>query len=319
MKSLLKIPLMIFICIVSGVGLLLSISVLVVLSVPNVATLKGCMTTSMFEVKVCPGTANYVPLSRIADNLVDALVVSEDAAFFSHSGFDWFELQASLEKNLSTQEYSRGGSTLTQQLAKNAFLSADKSVWRKLREAYLTHQLEAKFTKQEILEKYLNMVEFGKDIYGVKKAAQHYFGKAPQNLHVLESAFLVMLLPNPKKYSQSYRDGRLTPFAQKMIKIILKRMVQYRKISTASYSFAIDNLGSFPWRHLSQSDFNFSLPTLPESATGNFETPEQPMDEEAVQQEIEQNVTEALDSDTSPEETDSVEEDTPPDPEEEIR
>lgn len=286
MKTAVKASLLFLIFIASAFGMLVCVAALVVLTSPQVEQLKGCMTTSMFQVEVCPASPGYVHLQEHPPHLIDALVVSEDGAFFSHSGFDWYELRESFEKNLEYKSFKRGGSTLTQQLAKNAFLTSEKSIWRKLKEAYLTYKIEATFSKHEILEKYLNIVEFGPGLYGISKASQNYFGKNPKDLHLLESAFLVMLLPNPKKYSQSYREGRLTEFARKRIGLILYRLVKYGKISEATYSFAKDNIAQFPWFHLAPSDFEFSLPDLPEEITGDFPTEPTIPDEAAIEKEI---------------------------------
>lgn len=272
MKKLFKISLVFIISVVSIVGLIVCSAAFLVLSSPDVSQLKNCMTTSMYNVELCPGTAKYVPLKNIPDHLIEALIVSEDSTFYHHSGFDWFELKESFSENIEHKTMKRGGSTLTQQLAKNVFLSPEKSILRKLREAYITHQLEAQFSKSEILEKYLNVVEFGKDTYGIKAASQYYFNKSPQDLHILESAFLVMLLPNPKKYSQSYREGALTAFAKRRVSTIINRLLRFKKISSAEHDFALENIDQFPWRHLSSSDFQFSIPALPEELSGEINT-----------------------------------------------
>lgn len=254
-KNLLKIPLYFMLFLISFVGLLLCLAGLFILTSPDVKQLKGCMTTNMFQVEVCPSKASYVTLNNISEDMIRALIVSEDAGFYQHKGFDWYELRESLEKNIQHRSIKRGGSTLTQQLAKNAFLNSDKSILRKLREAYLTYRIEQEFSKKEILEKYLNMVEFGKDLYGIKKAAQFYFKKSPRDLHVLEASFLVMLLPNPVKYSQSYRQRSLTKYADRIVKIILERLYKYQYLSPGAYQLARSQVVNFPWSHLSRSDF----------------------------------------------------------------
>lgn len=286
MKTILKVSLIGLILIISGIGLVLSLAAGIVLLSPDVTKLKTCMTTNMFQVEVCPGSSQYVKLSEIPESLIDALIVSEDAAFFTHSGFDWFELKESLEKNIEHKSFRRGGSTITQQLAKNAFLSSEKSIWRKLKEAYITYRIEASFSKREILEKYLNIVEFGENLYGIKKASDYYFGKHPRDLHLLESSFLIMMLPSPKKYSESFRSQELTPFARRIIKTILDRLVRYKKISPQVHSFALENLDMFPWRHLSQADFYFSLPELPQDLTGELPSESVTSPTDVIDQEI---------------------------------
>ena len=151
--------------------------------------------------------------------------------------------------------FRRGGSTLTQQLAKNVFLDKEKSLWRKLKEAYLAHAIEKHYKKDFILEKYLNVVEFGDGIYGVRSAALHYFHKSPSELNPLEAAYLAHLLPNPKVYSRSFRSGSLTPFSRKSVSTILRRMEAYHKLSPESYALAINELPHFPWNGLSADSF----------------------------------------------------------------
>lgn len=227
----------------------------VLLSLPDVGILEKCFTTSMYEVRLCPDSSNYVKLKSISPYMLHAVIASEDAAFYSHKGFDWHEIQESFETNLKSGKIARGGSTLTQQLAKNAFLGKEKSFLRKLKEAYLANAIEHRYKKDFILEKYLNVVEFGPNIYGVKAAALHYFQKNPSELHPLEAAYLAFLLPNPKLYSQSYKKGALTPFARKQVSIILKRMASFGKLSRPAYQTAMANLGAFPWRGLSLASF----------------------------------------------------------------
>jgi monofunctional biosynthetic peptidoglycan transglycosylase len=242
-----------------------SISLLVILGVaavatlmtlPDVGILETCFTTAMYEVKLCPGGENYVKLNDVSPYVLHAVIAAEDGSFYSHKGFDWHEMKESLNNDLATGQFHRGGSTLTQQLAKNVFLSKEKSLWRKLKEAYLANAIENRYSKNFILEKYLNVVEFGQDLYGVKAASLKYFHKPPSALHPLEAAWLAMLLPNPKKYSQSYRAGRLTPFARKMVATILKRMESFGKLTPASYQVAMNNIDSFPWSSLSMASFS---------------------------------------------------------------
>lgn len=242
--------------IASGFVLTLVLLVAGILTLPDVGVLEKCFTTSMYEVRLCADSKDYVSLKNISPYVLHAVIAAEDGAFYSHKGFDWAEMQASFETNLKRGHLARGGSTLTQQLAKNAFLSKEKSFWRKIKEAYLAHAIENRFKKDFILEKYLNVVELGPDMYGVKPAALKYFQKNPSELHPLEAAYLAFLLPNPKLYSQSSKKGTLTPFASKMIKIILKRMHQFGKLSPAAFNTAMAHLPEFPWRGLSIDSFD---------------------------------------------------------------
>lgn len=253
------------------------------LSTPDVTQLEKCITTTMYEVRLCPDSPQYVKLKSISPYMIHALIAAEDAAFYSHKGFDWHEIQESFTTNLSKGRLSRGGSTLTQQLAKNVFLNKDKSLVRKLKEAYIANAIENRFKKDFILEKYLNVVEFGPNIYGVKAASLHYFQKSPAELHPLESAYLAFLLPNPKVYSQSHRKGELTPFARKMIAVILKRMNQFGKLSASAYQTAMNNISGFPWGGIGMGSFegtpSYSLEAPHVAAPANMD-----LDEEALEE-----------------------------------
>jgi monofunctional glycosyltransferase len=141
----------------------------------------------------------WVPLSRVSRSLLQAVIVAEDAKFFGHGGVDWQALQASLEKNLERRRFAQGGSTITQQLAKNLFFSTQKSITRKLRELIVTGWLEDELRKTRILEIYLNVIEWGDGVYGCEAAAQRYYGKSAANLTPEEAAGLAAMIPNPRR------------------------------------------------------------------------------------------------------------------------
>lgn len=225
--------------------LFLFLAVVVMSQIPSRETIRGCMTTVLFEVNLCPGSKDYVPLKQISKHLQNAVVVTEDGAFFDHRGFDFDEIQRSFEKNLEKGRFARGGSTISQQLAKNMFLSAEKSLQRKLMEAIITVQLEKHLSKNEILERYLNVVQFGPKIYGVKDAAQFYFKKSPANLDLMESAWLAFLLPSPDKYSVSFFKKKLTPFARKRLRQIITNMYRFHRASEDQYQVAMGSLDRF--------------------------------------------------------------------------
>ncbi len=168
------------VCAISGLILIGLAAVAALLTLPDVGGLDGCLTTTMYHVDLCPKSANYVKLKDISPYVIHAVIASEDGAFYEHKGFDWHEMKESMTANLTSGGFRRGGSTLTQQLAKNVYLGKEKAISRKLKEAYLASAIERRFDKNFILEKYLNVVEFGADLYGVKAAAQFYFHKAPR-------------------------------------------------------------------------------------------------------------------------------------------
>ncbi|MBX2996229.1 MAG: monofunctional biosynthetic peptidoglycan transglycosylase [Bdellovibrionaceae bacterium] len=206
--------------------------------IPSDKEIRSCLTTKLYQVKLCPGSSSYVKYSQISQYLVKAVVLTEDSSFWQHNGFDFGELQKSLETNLKKGRYARGGSTITQQLAKNLFLTKEKTMTRKGLEAVITLRLERVLTKKEILERYLNVVQFGKDLYGVKAAAQFYFQKSPSQLDVVESAFLAFLLPSPENYSKSFFRKQLTPFARARLNQIVERLYEYERINGDEYETA---------------------------------------------------------------------------------
>ena len=142
----------------------------------------------------------WVPLSRIAPALQRAVVAAEDASFFAHEGFDWEGIKDAALYNLEVGEFKRGGSTITQQLAKNLYLSAERSLFRKGREALITRSLENHLTKERILEVYLNVAEWGQGVFGAEAAARHHFGKSAKDLTLAEAALLAAILPSPRRY-----------------------------------------------------------------------------------------------------------------------
>lgn len=213
--------------------------------IPSDKELKGCLVTELYKVSLCPGSSNYVPLNKISSHLQKTVVLTEDSSFWQHNGFDLQEMQNSLKKNLETGKFARGGSTITQQLAKNLFLSKDKTISRKLIEALITVRIEKSLNKKEILERYLNVVQFGKDIFGIKQGAQFYFKKSPAELSVLESAFFAYLLPSPEVYSKSFYKKKLTPFAEKRLSEILDNLYKYHLIADEDYLTAKGQLTYF--------------------------------------------------------------------------
>ncbi|MNJ93499.1 Penicillin-binding protein 1F [compost metagenome] len=212
---------------------------------PSAEEIKGCLITKMYEVNLCPGSKSYVSLKQISPYLQKTVVLTEDSSFFQHRGFDWQSIEKNAREGWETGIFKKGGSTISQQLAKNMFLSKDRTFIRKGREALITYRIEKTLSKKEILERYLNVIEFGKDLYGVKAAANFYFQKSPADLSILESAFLAMLLPNPKKYSTSFHKKELTEFAHKRIGQIIDNMYQYKRINDEEYLVATQELQNF--------------------------------------------------------------------------
>jgi len=140
----------------------------------------------------------WVPYGAISENLKKTILINEDAGFFSHKGVDLDELKAALKKDWETLSFSRGGSTITMQLAKNLYLNPSKNPLRKIKEIVIAWQLEQALSKRRIFEIYLNIVEWGRNVYGAEAAARFYFGKSAATLDPLEAATLAALVPSPR-------------------------------------------------------------------------------------------------------------------------
>jgi monofunctional glycosyltransferase len=162
----------------------------------------------------------WVPYGRVSPMLRRAVIVTEDAAFFDHDGIDLNEIKASLERNWEEGQFLRGGSTITQQLAKNLYLSPSRNPIRKVKELFIARRLEAALTKQRIFEIYLNMIEWGDGIFGCEAAARAYFGKPCASLDMAEAALMAGAIINPREHSPAKPSRRLLRRQQ----IIMKRM-----------------------------------------------------------------------------------------------
>lgn len=166
-----------------------------------------------------------VSLEKVSPHLVTAVLVSEDSRFFEHHGIDWGAVQAARTRNRRfPKRRPLGASTITQQLAKNLFLTRERSYRRKLQEAALALHLESTLGKRRILEIYLNVIEWGPGLHGLGPAARHYFGKNPQDLTPREGAFLVALIPGPVKYQPSFASGVLSRGFTRLVNGVLRRL-----------------------------------------------------------------------------------------------
>ena len=162
----------------------------------------------------------WVPYGRISGNLKRAIVAAEDAKFADHEGFDWEAMQKAWEKNQKRGRVVAGGSTISQQLAKNLFLSGSRTPWRKAQEAMITVMREGVMDKRRILEIYLNVIEWGDGVFGAEAAARHYFGTSAASLSPAQAARLAAMVPNPRFYDRN----RGTPWLERKTRIILDRM-----------------------------------------------------------------------------------------------
>jgi monofunctional glycosyltransferase len=165
----------------------------------------------------------WVPYGAISEHLKKAVLLGEDASFFSHAGVDVKELQEALKKDWETGSFARGGSTITMQLARNLYLGPAKNPLRKAKEIVIAWQLDHALSKRRILEIYLNIVEWGRNIYGAEAAARHYFAKSAADLDIVEAATLAALLPSPR----NVREGNVANRRN----LILSRMARAGYVS----------------------------------------------------------------------------------------
>jgi len=190
-------------------------------------------------VDVSPASPDFIALRDVPPLFVRTLLLSEDAGFYGHRGIDLRELPAALLTDWSRGRAARGASTITQQLAKNLFLSRDKQVGRKLQELAITFLLESALGKDRILEIYLNIIEWGPGLRGLRPAARHYFGREPQALTPAEMAFLVAIIPGPIKYQRSFAHGTPGPGLRSLIDALLAKLRSVDAIGEEDYRRAL--------------------------------------------------------------------------------
>jgi monofunctional biosynthetic peptidoglycan transglycosylase len=162
----------------------------------------------------------WVPYYRISEHLKRAVVAAEDAKFLDHEGFDWEAIQEAMRKNEQRGKVVAGASTITQQLAKNLFLSGSRTWLRKAQEAAITWMMERTLSKRRILELYLNFAEWGEGIFGAEAAARHHFGVPAASVGPEQAAWLAAILPSPRRYER----GRQTPYLTGRTATITNRM-----------------------------------------------------------------------------------------------
>ncbi len=177
---------------------------------PQTALMRQRIREAELEGKQIRIRQQWIPLARIPKHMIDAVVVAEDGTFFSHNGFDWYEVQESIEKNIQKKRAVRGASTITQQLVKNLYLSTSKDPIRKGKEALITVLLERSLTKNRILEIYLNVIEWGHGVFGVEAAARTFFGKSASELNLEEATRLAAVIPSPLKHKPSDNSRYVT-------------------------------------------------------------------------------------------------------------
>ena len=182
-----------------------------------------------------PGTPGWLRYGSIPYILRRAIMISEDASFPFHRGIDLEEVKAAVASSLDRQKPPRGGSTITQQLAKNLFLSRDRTALRKTQEILLSFLLESALSKPQIFELYINLIEWGPGIYGIGAASEYYFGDAPNELSPLEMAYLATVIPSPTRYHQHYVDGRVPPQHRLRVDKLLDRLHRFEQLEVTDW------------------------------------------------------------------------------------
>lgn len=180
-----------------------------------------------------PGSSNWTNLDDISPFMVVAVLTTEDGAFYKHKGFNHAAIRSSVQANLKARRFVRGASTISMQLAKNLFLARDKALSRKIEEVILTDYLEQAFRKDDMMELYLNIIEFGPDVYGVTQAAEHYFGRKPDELSLAECFFLASLLPSPLRYGKLRDKGEVPESWMNHLRALMNIAAKNGKITHA--------------------------------------------------------------------------------------
>jgi hypothetical protein len=203
---------------------------------------------TVFEMRTGPGTRNWVPFTEISPFVTAAVISHEDGGFYDHGGFAPWAIRDALVRNLREGHYVVGASTISMQLAKNLYLQREKTIARKVQEVILTWWLENALNKDEILELYLNVIEYGPAVYGLRHAAAYYFGRDPIDLSPAESAFLACMLPSPKRYHVSYERNALTGSMKSKMRRLLEHMAKRERIGSEALEYGLAELDDFQFR-----------------------------------------------------------------------
>ncbi|MEN6508124.1 MAG: monofunctional biosynthetic peptidoglycan transglycosylase [Smithella sp.] len=174
-------------------------------------------------------TSEWVPISQVSPNVVKAVIIAEDDKFWSHEGFDFEAMQKALEKDIENKKFKAGGSTISQQLAKNLYLTPAKNPIRKVKEAILTWRIEQNLKKRRIIELYLNVAEWGDGLFGIETAARKYYGKRARDLNAREASVLAAALPNPMRFQPKGSSRYAARRAERIYQIMLRRGIIIRE------------------------------------------------------------------------------------------
>ncbi|MCB9667150.1 MAG: transglycosylase domain-containing protein [Myxococcales bacterium] len=204
---------------------------------------------SVFEMETGPGTARWTPIEAISPFMLHAVLAQEDAGFFRHAGFATAEIGKALGKNLRAGRYVQGASTISMQLVKNLLLHREKTLARKVQEVLLTWWIEEALDKKKILELYLNVIEFGPAVYGIRQAASYYFGSSPRDLTPAQAVFLSLILPNPKAYAAQAERDTLTDRWKLRIRHRLEHLFNRGRIDALALEYGVQELATFQFQH----------------------------------------------------------------------
>lgn len=239
-----------FICFVTGFIVVTTTIICLILafnfytSLPNIEKLKFRTlkkmainrTVKKFESRSKIKYYKWTTMPNIDRGLLFSIVTSEDATFFEHNGVNFNAMIDSFAENIRKKEYASGGSTITQQVVKNVFLKNEKSLARKTKEILIARKLERRFTKNQILEIYLNIAEFGPDIFGIKSATKTFFKKSPSRSNAAEGAFISLMLPSPRRYFHSiFKNQYLSKPKRRKMRRILRDMLYNEYIGPKQY------------------------------------------------------------------------------------
>lgn len=233
------------------------------------------VTGRIVSIETGPGTQNWTPYAGITPNMETAVLICEDGGFLRHAGFDRQAIENSIKENVKAGRFVRGASTISMQLAKNLYLSFDKTLSRKLQEAVLTTLLEQELSKEEMMELYLNVIEYGPGIYGITAAAEHYFKTTPAALSLGQALYLASILPNPT-HQHFTESGAVSDGWMRYLQKLMRIAVKIGRISEAEYEAALEEEVRFGVPATSRAGGVF-LPETPVLDPANFgELPETP-------------------------------------------
>ncbi|HEY6724527.1 MAG TPA: biosynthetic peptidoglycan transglycosylase [Polyangiaceae bacterium] len=233
------------------------------------------VTGRIVSVETGPGTPNWTPYAGITPNMETAVLICEDGGFLRHDGFDRQAIENSIKENVKAGRFVRGASTISMQLAKNLYLSFDKTLSRKLQEAVLTTLLEQELSKEQMMELYLNVIEYGPGIYGITAAAEHYFKTTPAALSLGQALYLASILPKPTHHHFT-EAGPVSDGWKRYLQKLMRIAVKIGRISEAEYEAALEEEIQFGVPATSRAGGVF-LPETPILDPANFgELPESP-------------------------------------------